>query len=113
MGLSDKTTMTDLVDSFIKVMAGQPLSLALCAMNLILLWIMNKQFNTFSKARSESAHQIVQTQEKAQAMLADCVSKDIMAMVLGALERDRTLYRAMLPTFAPPTPPPPPVDEFK
>jgi hypothetical protein len=104
--------MTSLVESFIQVMAGQPLSLALCAMNLILLWIMNKQFNTFSKARSEAAAQIVQTQEKAQTMLADCVSKDIMAMILASLERDRETYRAMLPSYSYQTTPVPKIDEL-
>lgn len=101
--------MTEIVEGFMKVMAGQPLSLALCAMNLILLWIMNKQFNEFTRARSEASKMIVDAQEKAQAMLADGVSKDIMAMILASLERDRETYRAMLPSYkaSPPSEPPP------
>jgi hypothetical protein len=91
--------MNDLVKSFMEVMAGQPLSLALCAMNLLLLWFLFKQNNQFTKARTETSQMIVTWQKESQAIMADCVSKEVMDMVLKALERDRETYRAMLPGF--------------
>ena len=96
--------MNQLAESFVTVMAGQPLSLALCAMNLLLLWYCFRTTNQFTKARSEMSAAIVDWQKQTQTLMADCVSKDVMEMVLQSLERDRELYRAMLPTFkAPPT----------
>jgi hypothetical protein len=91
--------MTDLVESFMQILKGEPLSLALCAMNLILLWFLNKQFNAFTKARSEISQTIVTWQKETQEIMAACVSKEVMQMVLAALERDRETYRAMLPSF--------------
>jgi hypothetical protein len=91
--------MNALVESFIQVMAGQPLSLALVAMNLLLLWFLFKQNSQFSKARTETAQMIVTWQKDTQQIMADCVSKEIMKMILEALERDRETYRAMLPQF--------------
>jgi hypothetical protein len=95
--------MTSLVENFMRIMAEQPLSLALCAMNLLLLWFLFKQNNQFTKARNETAQLIVGWQKESQEIMANCVSKDVMDMVLKSLERDRELYRAMLPTFKPPT----------
>jgi hypothetical protein len=94
--------MTGLVEGFMQILKGEPLSLALCAMNLILLWFLNKQFNAFTKARQEISQTIVAWQKDTQAIMADCVSKEVMEMILKSLERDRETYRAMLPTFAPP-----------
>jgi hypothetical protein len=91
--------MTGLVESFMQILKGEPLSLALCAMNLILLWFLNKQFNAFTKARSEISQTIVVWQKETQAIMASCVSKEVMEMILKALERDRETYRAMLPSF--------------
>jgi len=91
--------VTGLVDNFMKVLGDQPLSLALCAMNFLLLYFLFKQGNDFVKARGDTAQLILQTQAETQEMLANCVSKDIMALVISALERDRETYRAMLPTM--------------
>jgi hypothetical protein len=81
--------MTSVVENFMRIMAEQPLSLALCAMNLLLLWFLFKQNNQFTKTRNETT----------QAIMADCVSKEVMELVLKSLERDRETYRAMLPTL--------------
>ena len=92
--------MTGLADTFMQIMGNQPLSLALVVVVLLLLYIMNKQFNAFSKARAETSQMIVQWQKESQAIMANCVSKEVMQMVLTSLERDRETYRAMLPTFS-------------
>jgi flagellar basal body-associated protein FliL len=91
--------MNDLVEKFMQVMAGQPLSLALCAMNFLLLWFLFKQNNQFTKARTETAQMIVSWQKDTQEIMANCVSKEVMELVLKSLERDRETYRAMLPGF--------------
>jgi hypothetical protein len=99
--------LTGLADTFMRIMSDQPLSLALVVVVLLLLYMMNKQFNAFSKARSEASAMIVTWQKETQQIMADAVSKEVMQMVLNALERDRETYRAMLPTFqdAPEKPP--------
>lgn len=91
--------MTGLVDNFMKILGDQPLSLALCAMNFLLLYFLFKQGNDFVKARGDTAQLILQTQAETQEMLANCVNKDIMQLIISALERDRETYRAMLPTI--------------
>jgi hypothetical protein len=88
--------MNELVKSFVDVMAGQPLSLALCVMNLLLLWYCFRLTNSFSKARSEALSSIVQWQKESQAIMAGCVSKENMEIIVNALERDRELYRTLL-----------------
>jgi hypothetical protein len=88
--------MTGLVDSFMKVLGDQPLSLALCAMNFILLYFLFKQGNEFARQRGETAALIIKEHAESQQLLANCVSKDIMSIVIAALERDRTLYRQMI-----------------
>jgi hypothetical protein len=80
-------------------MSDQPLSLALVVVVLLLLYIMNKQFNAFSKARSETSQMIVTWQKETQAIMAASVSGESLKMILDALERDRETYRAMLPTY--------------
>jgi predicted benzoate:H+ symporter BenE len=94
-----ETAVTGLADTFMKIMDSQPLSLALCVMNLLLLWYCFKITNQFSKARTETMALIVGWQKEAQRIMADAVSKEVMDMVLKSLERDRETYRAMLPTF--------------
>jgi len=93
--------MNVLADNFMKIMSDQPLSLALCVMNLLLLWYCFRLTGSFTKARSETVTMIVDWQKESQAIMANCVSKEVMDMVLKALERDRETYRAMLPTFQP------------
>ena len=97
----DASEMSELADTFMKVLSGQPLSLALVAMNLLLLWYCFRTTNQFTKARNETAQLIVQWQKESQAIMANCVSKEVMEMVLQSLERDRETYRAMLPNFKP------------
>ena len=94
--------MNALVDRFMEVMAGQPLSLALCVMNLLLLWYCFRITGQYSKARSEALNVVASWQKEAQELMAGSVSQDSLKIILEALERDRETYRAMLPTFHPP-----------
>jgi hypothetical protein len=94
--------MTGLADSFMKVMGDQPLSLALVVMNLLLVWFIFKSTSMYNKSRAEFAAILVTWQKETQAIMADCVSKDIMEIVLKALERDRETYRALLPSHRAP-----------
>ena len=91
--------MNDLVNNFMKVLGDQPLSLALVLMNFLLLYFLFKQGNQSLQNRKETMETIVKWQEATQDLLANCVSKDVMALVIAALERDRETYRAMLPTM--------------
>lgn len=100
--------MTGLVDNFMKLLGDQPLSLALCAMNFLLLYFLFKQGNDFARQRGETAALIIKEHAESQQLLANCVSKEIMQLIIDALERDRELYRAMLPDMRNnPTPPEP------
>jgi hypothetical protein len=94
--------MTGLAETFMQILKGEPLSLALCVMNLLLLWYCFRITGSFTKARSEISKMIVDWQKETQKIMADCVSKEIMDMVLKALERDRETYRAMLPSYRSP-----------
>jgi hypothetical protein len=91
--------VVELSDTFMKVLSGQPLSLALCVMNLLLLWYCFKLSGSQTKARSETMALIVQWQKESQEIMAGCVSAEVLDKILNALERDRETYRAMLPTF--------------
>ena len=91
--------MSEALDQFMKVLGGEPLSLALCAMNLLLLYFLFKQGNQITQQRKETIEVFVNLQKETQTLLANCVSKDIMAIMIAALERDREAYRAMLPGF--------------
>ena len=90
--------MNQLVDHFMRIMTDQPLSLALCAMNFILLYFLFKQGNQFMRQRRETAELLFKWQERVQITMANCVSAENLELILKALERDRELYRALLPS---------------
>ena len=101
--------MSGLADTFMQIMTGQPLSLALVVVDLLLLVFLFKTANTHDKARRETMALVVQWQKESQVLMANAVSKEVMEMILGALERDRETYRAMLPSYglkSPNEPPP-------
>jgi hypothetical protein len=83
--------------SFFEVMKESPLALGLIISNFILLGYLFYSGSTYSAARKETTDLIVQWQREADKLMASCVSSEIMKMVLDALERDRELYRKMLP----------------
>jgi chromatin segregation and condensation protein Rec8/ScpA/Scc1 (kleisin family) len=97
------------VGAFMDIMRSQPLSLALVMMNVLLiafLFYFNSQVLT---QRSAAVDQIVAWQRGTDTLMASCVSIEVMKLVVDALERDRSLYRQMLPghTPAPPADPQP------
>lgn len=85
--------MSELIDQFMKVMGNEPLSLSLCAMNFLLLYFLFKQGNDFARQRGETAALIIKEHAETQHLLANCVSKDIMSLIIDALERDRDAQR--------------------
>lgn len=92
--------MTDVAKEFMKILAGEPLSLALCAMNLLLLYFLFKQGAEFVKQRGEAMQIIVTWQEATQILLANCVSKDVMEIIIAALEKDRDVALRVLDNVA-------------
>ena len=96
--------MSGLADTFMRIMDSQPLSLALCVMNLLLLWYCFRISGQYSKSRSETTAMIIAWQKESQAIMADCVSKENLDTIVAALERDRELYRALLPSHRQPPP---------
>ena len=99
------------VGGFMDIMKSQPLSLALVVMNFMLcafLFYSNSQVLT---QRKEALDQIVAWQRATDQVMASCVSIEVMRLVVDALERDRQLYRQMLPhqQLPAPEPTPPPV----
>jgi hypothetical protein len=83
--------------TFMDIMREQPLSLALVAMNLLLLGFLWYSNSVQLSQRRETVELIVKWQQDSDRLLANCVSKDIMEIVVNALDRDRELYRQMLP----------------
>lgn len=92
--------------SFMDALKDEPLSLALCAMNLFLLGYLFYEGSSVNEQRKETVNLIVQWQRETDKLMADCVSKDVMKVVVDALERDRVLYRQLLPQTPLPAPPP-------
>jgi hypothetical protein len=83
--------------SFFSSMREQPLSLALVIMNFTLLFFLFYSGASQLNQRKETVELIVSWQRDSDKLLANCVSKDIMETVVKALERDRELYRSLLP----------------
>ena len=86
------------VGGFMDIMRSQPLSLALVVMNvsagrLPILF----QLAEFDATRGGGRTQIVAWQRGTDKLMASCVSIEVMKLVVDALERDRSLYRQMLP----------------
>jgi hypothetical protein len=93
------------VRGFFTIMREQPLSLALVVSNFVLLGYIFYSGSTFSGQRSETTKLIVAWQQESDKLMAQCVSKEIMELVLKSLERDRELYRQLLPKIEPPVKP--------
>jgi hypothetical protein len=93
------------VTGFMQVMREQPLSLALVVMNfLIVAYLFYSGAQQLSQ-RKEMAEMIVTWSKETDKVLASCVSIEVMKLVVDSLERDRELYRRMLPPL-PGTPAP-------
>lgn len=92
--------------SIVGVLKESPLSLALVVINFALVAFMFYTNNQVLTQRQDALQRIVDWQQRTDQLMASCVSIDVMKLVVDALERDRSLYRQMLPPLSP-TPPAP------
>lgn len=92
------------VGGFMDIMKSQPLSLALVVMNFALVAFLFYSNSQVLEQRAVALNQIVTWQKATDNLMASCVSIEVMKLVVDALERDRSLYRQMLPPLTP-TPP--------
>jgi hypothetical protein len=100
--------------SFIDALKREPLSLALCVMNFVLLGFLFYNGATVAAARQETVKMLVEWQERSDTLMANCVSKEVLEAVVGALERQLLEMRRQLgngpipiPRPRPPEGPPP------
>jgi hypothetical protein len=98
------------VGVFMRIMEGQPLSLALVLMNLVLMALLFYASSQTLAQRKDIAQMIVTWQQATDNLMASCVSKDIMALVLDALKiaREQGEQRTRVPVPVPLPPPRPP-----
>jgi hypothetical protein len=68
----DPGRVTGVATGFIDALKSQPLSLALCVMNIALLAIMFYDNKGFAAARQESLTMILDYQKETQKLLAQC-----------------------------------------
>ena len=101
------------VGGFMEIMRMQPLSLALVVMNFALVAFLFYSNSQVLTQRQQALDQIVSWQRATDNLMASCVSIDVMRLVVDALERDRSLYRQMLPQQQQPVLPAPPQTEPK
>lgn len=98
--------------SIVGVMKESPLSLALVVMNFALVVFLFYSNSQTLSQRQSALNQIVEWQQRTDILMASCVSIEVMKLVVDALERDRSLYRQLLPQTPgqpnPPLPIPPP-----
>jgi late competence protein required for DNA uptake (superfamily II DNA/RNA helicase) len=86
------------VNTFMRIMEHQPLSLALVVMNFVLLSYLFYSGSSQLSQRKETAQMIVKWQEATDQLLSQCVGRDILQMVLNALERERKQEKPVTPT---------------
>jgi hypothetical protein len=79
------------VGNFFHVLKEQPLSLALVIMNFLLVAYLFYSGSQMLKQRAETTKMIVSWQEKTDMLMASCVSKEIMQLVLDALHKTNPL----------------------
>jgi hypothetical protein len=77
------------VSAFMRIMENQPLSLALVLMNLLLMALLFYASSQTLAQRKDVAQMIVTWQQATDNLMASCVSKEIMALVLDALKTAR------------------------
>jgi hypothetical protein len=94
------------VGGFMEILRGQPLSLALVVMNFLLVAYLFYSGSATTTQRQETAKMIVEWQRETDKIMASCASIEVMKLVVDALERDRQMYRQLLPHPLPPPAPP-------
>ena len=102
--------------SFFDALKDQPLSLSLVAMNVLLITYLFYYTNGILTQRALTTDQIVNWQKETDKLMANCVSKEVLETVVGALEKQLQEMRKQLnggrdpvplPPPRPPAPPPP------
>jgi hypothetical protein len=77
------------VGTFMKIMEGNPIALALVLMNILLMAFLFYSSSQTLGQRKDIANMIVTWQQATDNLMASCVSKEIMGLVLDALARAR------------------------
>jgi hypothetical protein len=85
------------VGGFMEIMKSQPLSLALVIMNFLIVAYLFYSGAQQLEQRAQAMKMIVDWSKETDKILGNCVSIETMKLVVDALERDRELYRRMLP----------------
>ena len=73
------------VGSFMDIMRAQPLSLALVMMNLLLIIFLFYSNSQTLTQRQSALNQIVEWQRQTDSLMAGCISKDALELVLNAV----------------------------
>lgn len=97
--------------SFFDALKEQPLSLALVVMNFALVAYLFYSGASITSQRQDTTKMIVAWQEKTDILMSNCVSKEVLESVVGALERQLQEMRRQLnggrESIPVPTPRPP------
>ena len=94
--------------SFMGTLKEQPLSLALVVMNFLLVAYLFYAGSQQLDQRADAMKMMVEWSKDTDKILGNCVSIDVMKLVVDLLERDRELYRRMLPALPGASPVAPP-----
>ena len=79
--------------SFFDALKDQPLSIALVLMNAMLITYLFYYTNGILTQRALTTDQIVNWQKDTDKLMANCVSKDVLETVVGALEKQLSEMR--------------------
>jgi len=90
--------------SFFDALKDQPLSLALVVMNFALVAYLFYSGSSITEQRNETTRMIVAWQKETDTLMANCVSKDVLDTIVGALERQLAEMRRQLKTNGRDTP---------
>ena len=82
--------------SFMDALKEQPLSLALVVMNFALVAYLFYSGSSITEQRNETTRMIVAWQKETDTLMANCVSKDVLDTIVGALERQLAEMRREL-----------------
>lgn len=92
--------------SLFAVMKDQPLVLAMMLMNLLLVVFMFYYTSSILTQRALTTDQIIKWQSSTDSLMANCVSKEVLESVVGALERQLQEMRKQLNNGGQSTPTP-------
>ena len=82
--------------SLFTVLKDQPLVLMMGLMNLLLVIFMFYYTSVILTQRAATTDQIIKWQSSTDSLMANCVSKDVLESVVGALERQLHEMRKQL-----------------